>query len=126
MTDDGGDGRPQSLSGWFSRVTEHVREVVHERVDEFARKAAQILHDEFERVIVRAEDRLRRAAIFGGVLAVGVGLLAVGVAGAVGEWLGRPWLGQLVVGAILVVIAAIWLAGRASAKRREKREKREN
>jgi multisubunit Na+/H+ antiporter MnhG subunit len=118
MTEDGGD-RPQSLREWFGRVADTARDLVRDRIEEAAKQAAQILDEEFSHALADAERRLRRLAIYAGMLAVGVALIAVGLAGAVGEWLGRPWLGELVVGAVLIVTAVVWLSlvSRAAKRR---------
>jgi hypothetical protein len=130
-----GEGRPQTLRAWFGRVADHARDLMRERVEDMARQAARILHEEFEQqatrmlhgefesVLEQAEARLRRLAIFAGLIVAGAGLIVVGLAGAAGEWLGRAWLGQLAVGAILAVGAVVWRGlANSAAKRRAAEE----
>ena len=117
------NGRPQTIREWFARAADHARYLVRERVEELAQEVALAAHDEFERVITKAEGRLRRGAVYAGALAAGVGLLVVGVAGAVGELLGHVWMGQLLVGFSVVVIAMVWLTlARRAAKRKAEQE----
>ena len=119
----GDNGKPQTIREWFARVADHARYVVQERVESAAQHVAQAAHEELERVISKAEGRLRRGAVYAGALLAGVSLVIVGVAGAVGELVGRPWLGQLIVGFVVVIVAVVWLslASRA-AKRKAQQE----
>jgi uncharacterized membrane protein len=117
------NGRPQTIRGWFAHAADHARYLVREHVEALAAEVAQAAHEEFERVINKAEGRLRRGAVYAGALAAGVGLIVVAVAGAVGELLGHVWLGQLIVGLSVVVVAIIWLAlARRAAKRKAEQE----
>ena len=120
---DNAKGRPQTIREWFAHAADHARYLVRERVEALAAEVAQAAHEEFERVISKAEGRLRRGAVYAGALAAGVGLIVVGVAGAVGEFLGHVWMGQLLVGFSVVIIAIVWLSlARRAAKRKAEQE----
>jgi len=113
------NGKPQTIREWFGRLADHANYLVRERVESAAAHVAQAAHEELERVITKAEGRLRRGAVYAGALTAGVGLVVVGLAGAVGDLLGRPWMGQLAVGFTVVVVAVAWLAMASSAAKKK-------
>lgn len=117
------NGKPRTIREWLARAADHARYLVRERVEEAAQHVAQIAHEELERVINKAEARLRRGAVYAGALLAGVGLIVVGIAGAVGELIGRLWLGQLIVGFAVVLVAVVWLMlARRAAKLKAEQE----
>jgi hypothetical protein len=116
------NGKPQTIREWFARAADHARWVVRERVEEAAQQVAQAAHEEIDRVVTKAEARLRRGAVYAGALLTGVALVVVGVSGAVGELLGRAWLGQLIVGAVVAGVAVVWLVLASRAAKRKAHE----
>lgn len=103
--------------GWLGDVADDACELVNERVEQVTQQAAQMAHDEVERL----EVRLRRAAILAGALAAGAALIITGLAGALADLVGRPWIGQIgqALGGVAVIgIVAAWFAWSARAQRR--------
>ena len=121
-----GDARPRrepgaelaALAAWLGRLLDDVRQLVRERVT----LAAEAVHEEIDVALAHAAARLRRGAIWAGALAAGSVLLVLGLSGAVGEWLGRPWRGELAVGVLVVGVALAWpLLGSNAARQRARR-----
>jgi len=66
------------------------------------------------RAVLRAQIVIVCVLSAAGLIVAGVTLLFSGLAGGLGELFGRPWLGQLVSGALLVLLIALAMWGRAA------------
>jgi hypothetical protein len=119
------------VRGWLGGLADEADGFVQERIDrlaatarerssEFAEHAAETFARHLaDKVAQRLATQLAWAVVAVGSLIIGVWLLALGAAGALGEVMGRPWLGQVVGGAILVLVALVAGANiRARARRR--------
>ena len=129
MPGDNGETR-----GWLGGLADRTDRFVRGRVEHLAatarEKSAEIAEHSAERfarhlvehVARRLAAELAWAAAAVGALIIAVWLLAVGSSGALGEALGRPWLGQLVAGAITLLAA---LATGALVRTRTRRRRAE-
>jgi hypothetical protein len=106
-------GRVEHLA---ATVREKSAEIAEHSAERFARRLVEL-------VAQRLAAELAWAAAAVGALIIAVWLLAVGISGALGEALGRPWLGQLVAGAITLLAAlATGALVRARTRRRRAEE----
>ena len=123
--------------GWFGGLADQADTFVQERIDRlaataressgrFAEHAAETFARHLaEKIAQRLATQLAWAVVAIGSLLIAVWLLALGLASAIGEALGRPSLGQLVAGAIMLVVAVATAAGiRARARRRRAEDAR--
>jgi len=121
--------------GWLGGLADEADRFVQGRIDnlattarerssQFAEHAAESFARHLaETVAQRLATQLAWAVVAIGSLLIAVWLLALGVASAIGEALGRPSLGQLVAGAIMLLVA---VAAGASIRRRARRRRAED
>ena len=62
--------------------------------------------------MLRAQMVIVGVLTVAGLIVAGVTLLFIGLAGGLGEAFGKPWLGQLVSGLILILVVALAIWGR--------------
>jgi hypothetical protein len=114
---------PSGLGGLFAALAGEATRVVLEPLAQLA-GSARAEADRMARVanaeVDRVERRARSAVLVAGACVIAVALLAVGLAGAVGDWLGRPWAGQLVSGATVMAAALGWAWWRSRSAASEK------
>ena len=122
---------PRTQDGWLSELVESADRFVRARIDRLAAAARR----QTERLAEQAGERLARHLVEQisrrlaarlawslagvGVLFIGALLIALGVAGALGELYGRLWVGQLAAGGLALLVALVAFGiGRARARRR--------
>ncbi len=104
----------------IERLAAAARQQTDQLAEHAGERFASHLVDQISR---RLAARLARAAAAVGAVVIAVGLLAVGVAGALGEVFGRAWLGHLAAGVLtLLVVLAAGAVARTQARRRSERE----
>jgi hypothetical protein len=124
-----------SRSGWFGELAGTVDRFVRVRIDRLAATARQqtdqlTAHagERFARSLVdqlsrRLAARLPWAVAAVAALVMAISLLAIGLAGALGEFYGRAWIGQLVAGSLMLLVAlATGAIARARTRLRDERE----
>ncbi|HEX5011094.1 MAG TPA: hypothetical protein VFY71_11910 [Planctomycetota bacterium] len=101
MEDDGG-GPFGGVMDQLASLLDDVRDVARERAASVA-QAARVEAD-------RLEARLRWVALMAGAC-IGAGvLIVVGLSGALGEFAGRTWVGQLASGVLVILGVVAWSA----------------
>jgi len=116
---------PDGSRGLLTALAGEARRLLVEPVERLAEAA----REESERVAhaSRAEARYlaasaRRAATFAAAGLVAAILVVIGISGALGELLGRPWAGQLAAGGLVIAAVVVWglLSRRRARHAREK------
>ena len=88
----------------LAEAFEYASDYLTTRADETKRSARRVvLHTQLVIVGVLAAA---------GLIVAGVTLVFIGLAGGLGEAFGKPWLGQLVSGLILILVVALAIWGR--------------
>jgi hypothetical protein len=107
---------------WLGGLVDEAGRYLTERIDHLAESArqetgrlAEHAAERFARNLVeqisrRLATRLAWAAATAGAMVIAVWLMAVGLAGALGELLGRAWIGQLAAGAVLLLSTLVALS----------------
>jgi len=98
---------------------ERLAESAREKTDQLAEHAGERFARHFvDELMQRLAAKLAWAAAAAGALVVAVCLIIVGLAGALGEVFGRPWLGQLGAGVATLLVAIVAGAIARARKRR--------
>lgn len=105
------------LQARLDRLVAATQRQTDRLADSTAERFAQHLVGELTQ---RLAARLLFAAVAAAVMVIGAGLLALGLAGALGEAFGRPWLGQLAAGAFALTAALVALAFARTRDRRRR------
>jgi hypothetical protein len=102
------DGLVDEAGRYVTERIDHFAETARQRAGQFAEHAAErFARNLVEQISRRLATRLAWAVATAGAMVIAVWLLAVGMAGALGEVLGRAWIGQLAAGAVLLLTTLV-------------------
>lgn len=102
QTPSGEPAGPEALK----QVQEHMREAAAYAVHLLAAKA-DATRLQVRRMVVMAALGMLGLFVGAGLLIAAAVLVLQGAAGGLGEWMARPWLGELIVGLVVLSLAAL-------------------
>jgi hypothetical protein len=102
---------------YLTERIDHLAETARQETGRLAEHAAErFARNLVEQISRRLATRLAWAAATAGAMVIAVWLMAVGLAGALGELLGRAWIGQLAAGAVLLLSTPAWPSRRTDRR----------